>query len=86
MSFADVSSCGTNTAASLPCMFSHLGREGFGARKQDHENLLDVLQRAGLAVLWIDNQAGCKGLCERVPQCRGHRCAARQRTGAGPVP
>ena len=67
VSFANVSSCGTNTAASLPCMFSHLGHEGFGARKQDHENLLDVLQRAGLAVLWIDNQAGCKGLCERVP-------------------
>jgi lipid A ethanolaminephosphotransferase len=67
VSFTHVSSCGTNTAASLPCMFSHLGREGFGARKQDQENLLDVLQRAGLAVLWIDNQAGCKGLCERVP-------------------
>jgi lipid A ethanolaminephosphotransferase len=67
ISFADVSSCGTNTAASLPCMFSHLGREGFGARRQEHENLLDVLQRAGLAVLWLDNQSGCKGLCDRVP-------------------
>ena len=67
ISFADVSSCGTNTAASLPCMFSHLGREGFGARKQEKENLLDVLQRAGLAVLWLDNQSGCKGLCDRVP-------------------
>jgi lipid A ethanolaminephosphotransferase len=26
-----------------------------------------VLQRAGLAVLWIDNQSGCKGLCDRIP-------------------
>ncbi len=67
ISFAEVSSCGTNTAASLPCMFSHLGRQGFGARKLEHENLLDVLQRAGLAVLWLDNQSGCKGLCDRVP-------------------
>jgi lipid A ethanolaminephosphotransferase len=25
------------------------------------------LQRAGLAVLWLDNQSGCKGICERVP-------------------
>ena len=25
--FADVSSCGTNTQVSVPCMFSHLGRE-----------------------------------------------------------
>ena len=66
-SFTDVTSCGTNTAASLPCMFSHLGRRAFEARERDHENLLDVLQRAGLAVLWLDNQSGCKGLCERVP-------------------
>jgi lipid A ethanolaminephosphotransferase len=26
-----------------------------------------VLQRAGLAVLWIDNQSGCKGVCDRIP-------------------
>jgi lipid A ethanolaminephosphotransferase len=66
-SFRDVTSCGTNTAASLPCMFSHLGKSAFESRERDHENLLDVLQRAGLAVLWLDNQSGCKGLCERVP-------------------
>ena len=60
-------SCGTNTAASLPCMFSHLGRAAFESRDRDHENLLDLVQRTGMAVLWIDNQAGCKGLCERVP-------------------
>lgn len=60
-------SCGTNTAASVPCMFSALGREAFEARKNNYENLLDVLQRAGLAVLWVDNQAGCKGVCDRVP-------------------
>jgi lipid A ethanolaminephosphotransferase len=47
-------------------MFSHLGREAFGARAADSENLLDVLQHAGLAVLWLDNQAGCKALCDRV--------------------
>ncbi|MBC5765041.1 phosphoethanolamine transferase [Ramlibacter albus] len=60
-------SCGTSTAASLPCMFSHLGRTAFDARRADSENLLDVLQHAGLAVLWVDNQAGCKGLCKRIP-------------------
>lgn len=67
LSFRQVMSCGTNTAASLPCMFSHLGKGAFESRDQDHENLLDLVQRAGLAVLWLDNQAGCKGLCERVP-------------------
>lgn len=60
-------SCGTNTQASLPCMFSHLGKAAFEASPQRHENLLDVLQRAGLAVAWVDNQSGCKGVCDRVP-------------------
>jgi lipid A ethanolaminephosphotransferase len=67
-SFTNAWSCGTSTAASVPCMFSHLGREGFLARERDSENLLDVLQHAGLAVLWLDNQpGGCKGVCDRVP-------------------
>jgi lipid A ethanolaminephosphotransferase len=78
-SFRDVTSCGTNTAASLPCMFSHLGRRGFEARERDHENLLDVLQRAGLAVLWLDNQSGCKGLCDRVAHADASVPASRAR-------
>lgn len=61
----DAWSCGTSTAVSLPCMFSHLGRDGQSSSKS-YENLLDVLQRAGLAVLWVDNQSGCKGVCARV--------------------
>ncbi len=60
-------SCGTSTAASLPCMFSHLGKAAFEQRSANHESLVDVLHRAGLAVLWVDNQSGCKGVCERVP-------------------
>lgn len=65
--FSDVSSCGTNTQVSVPCMFSDLGREGYGESDTPFENLLDVVQRAGLAVLWLDNQSGCKGVCDRVP-------------------
>jgi len=60
-------SCGTSTAASVPCMFSSFGREAYDSRPANYEGLLDVLQRAGLAVLWIDNQSGCKGVCDRVP-------------------
>jgi lipid A ethanolaminephosphotransferase len=67
LSFTQVSSCGTSTAASLPCMFSQFGRKDFDDHDREHENLLDLLQHAGLAVLWLDNQAGCKGLCSRVP-------------------
>jgi lipid A ethanolaminephosphotransferase len=65
--YPQVSSCGTNTQDSVPCMFSHLGREAYFDANAPHENLLDVLQRAGLAVLWLDNQSGCKGVCDRVP-------------------
>lgn len=65
--YPNVRSCGTNTQASVPCMFSHLGKTDFEDSQQHFENLLDVLQRAGLAVVWIDNQSGCKGLCERIP-------------------
>jgi lipid A ethanolaminephosphotransferase len=63
-------SCGTSTAASVPCMFSHLGRDGFEARKANYESLIDVLHHAGLAVLWVDNQAGCKGVCDRIGEVR----------------
>ncbi|MBS0317890.1 MAG: phosphoethanolamine--lipid A transferase, partial [Proteobacteria bacterium] len=60
-------SCGTSTATSVPCMFSDLDRAEFEASGKNHESLLDLLQRLGFAVLWIDNQAGCKGVCDRVP-------------------
>ena len=68
ISLKGVMSCGTSTATSVPCMFSHMGKEEFEARKNNYESLIDVLHHAGLAVLWIDNQSGCKGVCERVPQ------------------
>lgn len=68
LSFSDVRACGTSTAVSLPCMFLLAGREHFTptlASRQ--EGLLDVLQRAGIAVRWHDNNSGCKGICDRVP-------------------
>jgi len=66
-SFRNAWSCGTSTAASVPCMFSSLGRAGFEERSHNTEGLLDVVQHAGMAVLWVDNQSGCKGACDRVP-------------------
>ncbi|MDB5743542.1 MAG: sulfatase [Polaromonas sp.] len=65
-SFLNAWSCGTSTAASVPCMFSDMGREGYESRKFNSEGLLDVIQHAGMAVLWLDNQSGCKGVCDRV--------------------
>lgn len=65
--FSNVSSCGTNTATSLPCMFSDLGRAGYDEAAAAHrENVLDVLAHAGYDVLWLDNNTGSKNLAHRV--------------------
>lgn len=67
VSFTDVHSCGTATAESVPCMFSDLGRRNFSvAKAAGQENLLDVLKRTGVRVVWRDNNSGCKGVCARV--------------------
>ena len=67
ISFSNVWSCGTSTATALPCMFSHLGKSDYEDSQQNFENLIDIIQHAGLAMVWLENQSGCKGLCDRVP-------------------
>jgi len=68
LSWHKVQSCGTSTLASVPCMFSPLGKAAFESARDDYENLTDVLQAAGLGVFWLDNQpGGCKGVCDRIP-------------------
>ena len=70
--FDDVESCGTTTAVSVPCMFSHYGRKRYSdAKAKSHESLLDVVQRTGVSVRWRDNNSGCKGACDRVARERG---------------
>jgi lipid A ethanolaminephosphotransferase len=67
--FDQATSCGTSTAISVPCMFSHLPREHFDVEQADrYTNLLDSVTKAGFAVEWRDNNAGCKGVCARVVQ------------------
>lgn len=64
ISFVRASACGTSTDVSLPCMFSPYGRADYDeARIRSTDSLLHVVSRAGLKVLWRDNQAGCKGVC-----------------------
>ncbi|MBI2214519.1 MAG: phosphoethanolamine--lipid A transferase [Acidobacteria bacterium] len=65
--FSDVEACSTSTANSLPCMFSSLGSAHFDqSTARSQENLLDVLEHAGVSVLWRENNSGCKGICDRV--------------------
>ena len=85
--FNNVTSCGTATAVSLPCIFSHLGRRDFDVRDATRTtNLLDMLTATGVQVEWRDANSGCKGVCQRVPMiqysgnnatdalCRGPYC------------
>lgn len=67
LSLSNVWSCGTSTAVSVPCMFSIRGAEGYdGDAARRTENVLDVIQRAGVAVLWLDNNSSSKGVAERI--------------------
>ena len=67
VNFEEVSSCGTSTAVSLPCMFSKLPRKDYSFEKgKAQQNLLDVLAHAGLKVEWWDNNTGHKGLADRI--------------------
>jgi len=86
INFPDVTSCGTNTEVSVPCMFSLQGRRNYDEDAiRGSESLLDVLRHAGLRVVWNDNQSGCKGVCAGVESlrpdpaalpalCDGERC------------
>jgi len=85
-SFQQVSSCGTETTVSVPCMFSVFKRTDFTQeRGRNTENVLDLLQKATVNVLWRDNDSGCKNVCDRVtvndfnsasiqPYCNSFEC------------
>jgi lipid A ethanolaminephosphotransferase len=86
VNFTQVSSCGTETAVSVPCMLSNLGRGRYSdAKAKSQESLLDVVSHAGIKTWWRDNNSGCKGACDRieheslkhmeVPElCNGREC------------
>ncbi len=68
ISFRNVASAGTATAFSLPCMFSGIPRANFNIDAAvNRENLVDIIQKAGYDVLWLDNDSGSKGVSDRVP-------------------
>ena len=67
ISIKDVSSCGTATAESVPCMFSRMSKSNFDDRKVKYQDgVIDVLSHAGAEVVWLENDGGCKGVCDRV--------------------
>jgi len=61
INFTDVTSCGTSTAESVPCIFSAQPRSGYDKKKaRAMEQLPSLISRAGVKSIWIDNQAGSK--------------------------
>ncbi|MDL2259519.1 phosphoethanolamine--lipid A transferase [Deltaproteobacteria bacterium OttesenSCG-928-K17] len=67
ISYQDVTASGTATAISLPAMFSHLPRSKFNLNDAVYsENIIDLLSNAGYEVVWLENDNGCKKVCDRV--------------------
>lgn len=67
INFSHVSSCGTSTAISVPCMFSILERSNYSDKEaKSTENVIDILKRSGINVLWRDNNSDSKGVALRV--------------------
>ena len=54
-------SCGTSTAASVPCMFSNFGRANYESRPANYEGLMDVLQHAGPGRALAGQPVGLQG-------------------------
>src|SRR5574344_1336620 len=77
--FSDVTSCGTSTAISLPCIFSKYSRRDFKTGSGAYtENVLDILKKAGYNVLWRENNSGCKNNCDRIETeqfCNDYACS-----------
>lgn len=64
--FSDISSCGTSTAISLPCMFYQSTKKEYSGSIFE-QNALDILQNVGVNTFWIDNNTGaCQGVCDRL--------------------
>ena len=67
VSFSNVTSCGTSTGVSVPCMFSILGKENYDKQLALHtENALEVLAENKVQILWRDNNSDSKGVAVRL--------------------
>lgn len=86
ISFRNVTSCGTATAVSVPCMFSAMNRDNYNKEiAYNQDTFIDILHRAGISMLWKENDGGDKGVGDRIkemtlsrsakdPLCDGESC------------
>ncbi|WP_052177752.1 phosphoethanolamine transferase [Methylotenera sp. G11] len=67
VNLSNVTACGTSTSVSVPCMFSSLGRNKYDKETAlEQENILDVLAKNGIEILWRDNNSDSKGVATRM--------------------
>ena len=67
ISFKKMTSCGTDTALSVPCMFSLLDRSSYShSEGKNMSNVLDIINHAGASVLWLDNNSSSKSVADRL--------------------
>jgi len=67
INYPNVHSCGTETAVSVPCMFSPYNRSDYSnAKAKSTESVIDVLNHAGVNILWRDNDSGSKKVASRI--------------------
>ncbi len=65
--FSNFWSCGTNTALSVPCMFSLYPKSEYRREmNKQYENIADIIQRVGFDVTWRNNNSGCKDVCSNL--------------------
>ena len=67
INYSDAYSCGTLTKTSVPCMFYMGDYESFSIKRARYQaNLLDILTKVQVDVTWMENNSGCKHVCNRV--------------------
>lgn len=67
VNYSNATSCGTETAISVPCMFSIYNQADYSDSKgKTSENVLDILNHAKINLLWRDNNSDAKGVADRI--------------------
>ena len=67
ITYTNMSSCGTDTAYSVPCMFSYLNKSEYNhSEGKNMSNILDIVNKTGVEVYWLDNNSDSKSVADRV--------------------
>ena len=68
ITYSNVTSCGTSTAYSVPCLFSPKNMDEFKLDEfSSYSNLLDILKKLPQTkVVWRDNNSDSKGVAKRI--------------------